>query len=521
MNNFNGYTTSFGAQYADATASKGADVQPYKYNKQKGKNLQPTFHYSSIIKMRIQTKKINSIWNIHRFYYIYITCILCFCMSHTIMAQKVVSDNLLFINHPKYGLKCMGFADTTVVCKKLIFPDSILINGKNYPITNIENCAFNNNKYLQYVRLPNTLQSIGLQTFSNCSNLDSVYIPASVIDIYDDAFYNSNLISIRVAPENPCFDSRDNSCAIIDSRTNELIVGSANTIIPASVTKLGRWAFTKRKKLKHITIPKNIRSIDIKCFYDCENLTSVTFEDADCLESDNNGLSINNSVFGHCKSLKDILLPNRLESIGIAAFHGCKKLRGIYIPSRVQYIGGFLFAKSPRMKSVVVSLDNKYYDSRNQCNAIIETKSNNLVATCPATEIPNDLTAIGEGAFEDVNLDNIIIPDGVKSIGSCAFGSSGTHNITLPESVNKIDILSFCNCTKLNIYLKHTTPPILTKDEDIVESYFLEDVLLPDYSGTYEYLKMLCFYVPEDAYKKYIEHPIWSKLNIKKQIHKE
>ena len=138
----------FGAPYADVTASKGADVQPYKYNKQKGKNLQPTFHYSSIIKMRIQTKKISYIWNIHRFYNIHITCILCFCMSHTIMAQKVVSDNLLFINHPKYGLKCMGFADTTVVCKKLIFPDSILINGKNYPITNYW-CPVNISKRLK------------------------------------------------------------------------------------------------------------------------------------------------------------------------------------------------------------------------------------------------------------------------------------------------------------------------------------------------------------------------------------
>ena len=126
------------------------------------------------------------------------------------------------------------------------------------------------------------------------------------------------------------------------------------------------------------------------------------------------------------------------------------------------------------------------------------------------------MTAIGEGAFEDVNIDNIIIPDGVKSIGSCAFGSSGTHNITLPESVNEIDMLSFSNCTKLNIYLKHTTPPTLTKDGDIVKSYFLEDVLLPDYSGTYDYMKMLCFYVPETAYEKYMKHPVWGKLNIER-----
>jgi hypothetical protein len=140
----------------------------------------------------------------------------------------------------------MGFADTSKICNRLIIPDSILVNGENMPVYLIQAYAFCFRKDLQYVKLPNTLQYIVSNTFADCENLDSVYIPASVKTINSDAFDNSNLISINVSPQNPYYDSRDNSHAIIDSKTNELLVGSASSTIPASVTKLREKAFSNR-----------------------------------------------------------------------------------------------------------------------------------------------------------------------------------------------------------------------------------------------------------------------------------
>ena len=465
--------------------------------------------------MRIQTKKRNSIRKISKFFCFYVSCVFCFSMSETIQAQEIIHNNVLYLKY-KNKVICKGFWDKTVKCNKLILPDSIPVSGKNYPIFCIENDAFSNNKYLRYVRLPNTLQSIESYAFGICANLDSIYIPASVKNISESAFYYSNLISIRVAPQNPYFDSRDNSCAIINSKTNELIAGSANTIIPTSVVKLAEMSFSRRKKLKHITIPKNIKSIGRLCFYDCENLASVTFEDDSVAESQNAGLSIKDCVFGNCKVLKDISLPSRLNSIGDAAFAGCKKLSSLYIPGRVEFIGGYLFANSPSLKSVVVSSDNKYYDSRNQCNSIIETKSNNLLATCHTTVIPYDVRIIGECAFQHVDIDNIIIPDGVKSIGSYAFSSKDIHNITIPESVDKIDVSSFFNCNKLNIHLKHTSPPILTIDEDIIYSDFIDGITSDENVSKYAYLKKISFYVSKTVYEEYMKHPVWSKLNIRR-----
>jgi len=174
-----------------------------------------------------------------------ILLIICFfCVSHAIQA---IQDNVRYLHLPNaIGVICMGFADTSKICNRLIIPDSILVNGENMPVYLIQAYAFCFRKDLQYVKLPNTLQYIVSNTFADCENLDSVYIPASVKTINSDAFDNSNLISINVSPQNPYYDSRDNSHAIIDSKTNELLVGSASSTIPASVTKLREKAFSNR-----------------------------------------------------------------------------------------------------------------------------------------------------------------------------------------------------------------------------------------------------------------------------------
>ena len=219
----------------------------------------------------------------------------------------------------------MGFADTSKICNRLIIPDSILVNGENMPVSLIQGGAFSYRKDLQYVKLPNTLKYIIYNAFSNCENLDSVFIPASVEVIKPTAFDESNLVSITVSPQNPYYDSRDNSHAIIDSKTNEMLAGSASSTIPASVTKLREKAFSNRKRLKQITIPKNIRSISYKCFCSCDSLFRVDFEDNSSSESNENGLTIERDAFENCKNLTSIKLPNRLDTIGVYAFYGCER----------------------------------------------------------------------------------------------------------------------------------------------------------------------------------------------------
>ena len=455
-----------------------------------------------------------------------ILLIICFfCVSHAIKADEekratqVIQDNVRYLHFPNdKGVVCVGFADTSKICNRLIIPDSILVNGENMPVSLIQGGAFRFRKNLQYVKLPNTLQYIVYKAFADCENLDSVYIPASVKTISSDAFDDSDLISINVSPQNPYYDSRDNSHAIINSKTNELLVGSASSTIPASVTKLREKAFSNRKKLKQITIPKNIRNIGLKCFCSCDSLFLVDFEYNSSSESNENGLTIARDAFENCKNLTSIKLPNRLDTIGVYAFYGCERLESIFIPNRVSFIAPALFEGCKSLKSIVVDPNNKIYDSRNNCNAIIKTNTNTLVSACSNTIIPDSIKKIAKYSFQGVEIDSIYIPDGVKEIERYAFNSSAIRAVRIPNSIKEFDLYSFIFCNNLrNIYLCHTVPPIITKIGDEIPYEDMKEILKSDeddYIIAFKYLRNVCVYVPKIAYKKYKKHPIWKQLKI-------
>ena len=92
-------------------------------------------------------------------------------------------------------------------------------------------------------------------------------------------------------------------------------------------------------------------------------------------------------------------IGNDVTSIGYDAFEGCSGLT-----------------------SIVVQEGNTKYDSRNGCNAIIETSTNTLIAGCRNTVIPESVTSIGKNAFYGCSgLTSVTIPNSVTSIGKSAF----------------------------------------------------------------------------------------------------
>ena len=111
-----------------------------------------------------------------------------------------------------------------------------------------------------------------------------------------------------------------------------------------------------------------------------------------------------------------------VTSIGSSAFQYCSGLTSITIPNSVASIGSYAFSYCYGLTSMVVETGNKNYDSRENCNAIIETATNTLLAGCQNTVIPNSVTSIGENAFYFcLTLTSIVIPSSVKSIGKRAF----------------------------------------------------------------------------------------------------
>lgn len=218
--------------------------------------------------------------------------------------------------------------------------------------------------------------------------------------------------------------------------------GLTSIEIPNSVTIIGEGAFSNCSGLTSIRIPNSVTSIRGRVFSHCTGLTSI--------EIPNSVTSIEIAAFSYCSGLTSIAIPNSVTSIGYHAFEYCSGLTSIEIPSSVTSIGNYAFSYCSGLTSLVVDAGNAYYDSRNNCNAIIETSSNVLSTGCKNTVIPNSISSIGDYAFEGcTDLTSIEIPNSVTSIGDDAFYCSGLTSIEIPNSVTSIGKSVFNGCSSL------------------------------------------------------------------------
>ena len=325
------------------------------------------------------------------------------------------------------------------------------------PVTSIGSSAFEGCSSLTSVTIPNSVMSIGSRAFWYCSSLTSVTIPNSVTSIGESAFDNcSSLTSVTIP----------NSVTSIEDYTFFYCSSLTSITIPNSVTSIGVEAFYHCSSLPSIIIPNSVTSMGYGIFADCFSLSSITIP--------NSVTSIGSSAFHHCPSLSSIIveggntvydsrencnaiietatntlivgcqnttIPNSVMSIGRMAFRDCTSLTSINIPNSVTSIGECAFLCTPSLTSIIVDENNTVYDSRENCNAIIETATNTLIAGCQNTIIPNSVTSIGEWGFGYCSsLTSITIPNSVASIGENAFG--GCYSLA-------------------DVYMKATLPPSL------------------------------------------------------------
>ena len=268
-------------------------------------------------------------------------------------------------------------------------PSTVDYNSETYSVTGIGTKAFYMCSSLTYIDIAESVTSIGNRAFQHCTNLSSVVIPSGVTSIEEETFWDC---------------------------------GSMTSIsIPNSVTNIGNGAFAFCDALVSVVIPNNVTSIG-------------------------------ESAFEYCLLLTSVLIPNSVTSIGNGAFQHCTNLSSVVIPSGVTSIGCSPFAYCDRLSSIVVDKDNPVYDSREGCNAIIETATNTLIQGCVESIIPNGVVAIASSAFSGLpGPANIVIPNTVTSIGVDAFyNCHGLVSVSIPESIVCIESRAFEGCTSLS-----------------------------------------------------------------------
>ncbi|MBR2244584.1 MAG: leucine-rich repeat protein [Prevotella sp.] len=278
--------------------------------------------------------------------------------------------------------------------------------------------AFQTTTALEHIVLPKNLTAIGAFAFQD-SGVEELVLPKTVVKLGRDIFYYArNLKSLSVEEGNPVFDSRDNCNAIIETASNTLCIGCVNTVIPSTVTALGELCFSGKPGLKEIDI------------------------------------------------------PNSVTSIGKCAFWADVDLTKVKMPTGLTNLGGSPFGACDRITSIVIDKGNPLYDSRDNCNAIIETATNTLIQGFSTTKIPEDIKVIAHSAFRTL---------------------STLTEIEIPASVEKIEPEAFLYCNQMTKVVSHIKKPFA------VSSMV--------FSG--DNMKIAKLYVPYGTKEAYANTPGW------------
>lgn len=277
--------------------------------------------------------------------------------------------------------------------------------------------------------------------------------------------------------------------------------------LPKTLKYIGKNAFKLCQLLERISIPDSVSFIGESAFYGCTSLQEVWLSDS--LDT------INNYMFCNCYNLKKAKLPSRIKKIGDFAFSGCTSLVSVSLPDSLTCVGSSAFATTgiehlhlPKnvkkidlgafewtpLKTITVDKENKVFDSRENCNALIKTHENKMIYAAEKFFVPKSITSIEiergvpydsikvdpknkrfdsredcnaiidtrmntlfvmsnktaipssvdsvAGSFSGLKLKKLVFPEGVKSL-SASFDDCHIGELVFPSSIQKISISYF------------------------------------------------------------------------------
>lgn len=281
-----------------------------------------------------------------------------------------------------------------------------------YIVIEIAQDAFNSSD-ASYVKIPDTVTTIGEGAFADCVNLEYIVIPDSVTHIGTHAFsqcFSLQSVIIGLGLEE------------INSRTFFNCTSLKNIIIGENVKVIRDYGFEDCFILTGITLPKGLEQLGTSAFSGCYDLKQINVDVENTYFT-----SIGGVLFS--KDLKELVrfppgirgdytVPGHVDIIGAYAFDGSADLKNIIIPDSVKEIGEYAFHECMSLETVV---------------------------------IPEGITEIKEGTFIDcISLESVVLPQSLDTIGEKAFLiCDNLSEILIPENVTNIMPQAFMDCMSL------------------------------------------------------------------------
>lgn len=227
------------------------------------------------------------------------------------------------------------------------------------------------------------------------------------------AFCFSNFDYVAKTPEELEFD---------DSETMKMwFIGDATitkVIVPEGVKKINSYAFANLTALEEVVLPSTLESIEYGAFYNCKNLTKISFS------GENNLIIINQNAFENC-NLQGTLEFNKLCVISDYAFAGNKNLEGIKVSDKLWSVGQYAFAGCEKLKTAIIDSSIVKYGQYafTGCDSLESFEVKSAV-------IPTGMF------YECEKLNTVIIGAAVNDIGEFAFAKTAVKEFNVQEGNN-------------------------------------------------------------------------------------